>query len=89
LAGTKVSDAGVPELCAMSHLQQLDITATQISDTGISELEAAMGAHGGLVVYPQSKTAKSPLSLTDLIAKAQAGVTASTSEPKGESSGSR
>ena len=48
-----------------------------------------MGDHGGLVVYPQSKVAKSQLSLIELTAKAPNGVAEATSAPKGESSGSR
>lgn len=76
LASRQIDDDAVRELCKFTHLQQLDITATQISlpnqltpQDGATQLETALFPTKVRVVHPKSKFSVNPLSLEQLLAK--------------------
>ncbi|MBC7854418.1 MAG: hypothetical protein IAF94_13375, partial [Pirellulaceae bacterium] len=82
LGSQDIDDAAVPELCAFTHLQQLDVTLSSISlpspensASGTTQLEAALAPANIRVVHPRSKTTTVPLNLADL-AKAKADAAA-------------
>lgn len=74
----QVDDDSVPELCTFTHLRQLDIQGSGITQIGIMQLEKALLPGKTRVVHPRSTQSTFSYNLVDLVASLQAEATSGT-----------
>jgi len=91
LGAGDIDDGAVAELSTFTHLQQLDVTGTQISSlpgpqnlaSGAMQLESALVPAGVRVVHSRSNTSVYAMNLTELADKAKADAAAAANAANG------
>ena len=62
----EMKDDAVPELCTFTHLRQLDITGSEVTQAGALQLESALAPGNTVVVHSNSGASVFPLEVGNL-----------------------